>query len=136
MTDYKIAAQMLDLPEKLIWRMHRQGIIANPLLDEELKGLMMISNIWRSTWFLRMALAGFSQARRKELFLKPELTRVERYILKCYLNAPKGTRLHTKGIIATVEHYLRVKVTPQQVKRVRSMAYEIRRGRRLDPDGG
>lgn len=132
MTDYKIAAQLLDLPEKLIWRMHRQGIIDNPLLDEELKGLMMISNIWRSAWFLRMALGGFSEARRKELFLKPELTRVERYILKCYLNAPKGKRLHTKYIIDNVEHYLGVKVALHQVRRIRSMAYEIRRGRRLD----
>ncbi|MDY0227854.1 MAG: hypothetical protein RBR38_13620 [Desulfomicrobium apsheronum] len=136
MTNYKVAAQLLDVPEKLIWRMHRQGIIANPLLDEELKGLMMISNIWRSAWFLRMALGGFSEARRKELFLKPELTRVERYILKCYLNAPKGKRLHIKYIIDNVEHYLGVKVAPHQVKRIRSMAYEIRRGRRFDPDGG
>ena len=88
MTDYKIAAQLLDLPEKLIWRMHRQGIIDNPLLDEELKGLMMISNIWRSAWFLRMALGGFSEARRKVFFLTPELTRVARYILMCYLTPP------------------------------------------------
>jgi hypothetical protein len=27
-------------------------------------------------------------------------------------------------------------VAPHQVRRIRAMAYEIRRGRRLDPDGG
>lgn len=111
------------------------GIIANPLPDDELRWLAMISAIWRTEWFLRMALAGYSHARRMDLILKPELNRVERYILKCYLNAPEGERIHTKNIIGLVEHYLSVKVTSQQVKRIRSMAYEIRRGRRLDPSG-
>jgi len=96
----------------------------------------MIGCIWRSAWFLRMALGGFSEARRKELFLKPKLPRVERHILKCYPNAPKGTRLQAKYIIDNVEHYLGVKVALHQVRHIRPMAYEIRRGRRLDPDGG
>lgn len=136
MTDYKVAAQLLDVPEKLIWKMHRAGIIANPLPDDEVRGLAMLSAIWRTEWFLRMALAGYSHARRMDLILKPELTRVERYILKCYLNAPEGERILTRDIIGRVEHYLGAKATPKQVHRIRSMAYEIRRGRRLDPTGG
>jgi len=52
---------------------------ANPLQDQELAALRMTTHIWRSAWFLRMALSGFSHARRLELFLKPELNRVERY---------------------------------------------------------
>lgn len=136
MTDFKNGAQLAGVPEKMIWKMHRMGLVANSLRDQELAALRMISYIWRSAWFLRMALSGFSHARRMELFLKPELNRVERYILKCYLNAPVGQRVHTEDIIGRVEHYLSVKVTPQQVKRIRSMAYEIRRGRRLDPTSG
>lgn len=135
MTDFKNGAQLADVPERMIWKMHRMGLVANPLRDQELAALRMISTIWRSAWFLRMALSDFSHARRMELILKPELNRVERYILKCYLNVPEGQRVRTEDIIDRVEHYLSVKVTPQQVKRIRSMAYEIRRGRRLDPSG-
>lgn len=49
---------------------------------------------------------------------------------------PEGERILPRSIIGRVEHYLGAKVTPKQVRRIRSMAYEIRRGRRLDPTGG
>lgn len=67
--------------------------------------------------------------------MKPELTRVERYMLKCYLNLGEGKRLHTAEVIELVKSYLGVTVTEKQVRKIRSMAYEIRRGRRLDPSG-
>ncbi len=82
-----------------------------------------------------MALAEYSHARRLELIQKPELTRVERYVLKCYLNAKEGERIQTNHIIALVEHYLKVRISATQVHRIRAMAYEIRRGRRLDLPG-
>lgn len=132
MTDYKTAAQLTSVPEKLLWKMHREGIIDNPLPDNELRGVAIISYIWRKEWFLRMALADYSHARRLDLIQKPELTRVERYILKCYLNTKEGDRILTCNIIDRVEHYLKAKVTQKQVHRIRSIAYEIRRGRRLD----
>lgn len=132
-TDVKDAAQLTNLPVKLLWKMHREGLIGNPIEDSDLRGVAMISHIWRREWFLRMALAEFSHDRRLELIQKPELTRVERYVLKCYLNAKEGERIQTRDIIGRVEHYLNARVTVKQVQRIRAMAYEIRRGRRLDP---
>jgi len=129
----KAAAELTNLPPKLLWRLCREGIICNPVADMDLRGLAMISQIWRREWFLRMALAEFSQTRREELIQKPELTRVERYVLKCYLNAKDGERIQTRNIIALVEHYLNARVSTKQVHRIRAMAYEIRRGRRLNP---
>ncbi len=134
-TDLKDAAELTDLPIKLLWRLHREGIIGNPIEDRELRGLAIIRDIWRKEWFLRMALAEYSHARRLELIQKPELTRVERYVLKCYLNAKEGERIQTRHIIALVEHYLKVRISATQVHRIRAMAYEIRRGRRLDLPG-
>lgn len=132
-TDYKEAASLVNIPEKLLWKMHREGIIGNPVEDRDLRGLAIISDIWRREWFLRMALADFSHARRLELIQKPELTRVERYVLKCYLNAKEGERIQTRDIIGRVEHYLHARISEKQVRRIRAMAYEIRRGRRPAP---
>ncbi len=135
-TDLKIAAQLTNLPVKLLWKMHREGIIGNPVEDGDLRGVAMISDIWRREWFLRMALGEFSHARRMELIQKPELTRVERYVLKCYLNAKKGERIQVRDIIGRVDHYLNARISEKQIERIRAMAYEIRRGRRLNPQEG
>lgn len=132
--DVKAAAELTNLPAKLLWKMCREGIICNPVTDMDLRGLAMISQIWRREWFLRMALAEFSQTRREELIRKPELNRVERYyVLTCYLNAREGERIQARDIIARVKHYLNAPVSTRQVHRIRAMAYEIRRGRRLNP---
>jgi len=56
-------------------------------------------------------------------------------MLKCYLNLGEGKRLHTTEVITLVKNYLGVTVTEKQVRKIRTMAYEIRRGRRLDPSG-
>ena len=93
----------------------------------------MIRDVWHREWFLRMALSYFSHARRLELIQKPELTRVERYILKFYLNAREGERIGIIDVISLVDHFFKTKVTPKQVRRIRSMAYEIRRGRSSEP---
>lgn len=132
-TDVKAAAELTNLPPKLLWRLCREGIICNPVEDRDLRGLAIISDIWRKEWFLRIALAEFSQTRREELIRKPELNRVERYVLTCYLNAKEGERIQTRVIIDRVKHYLGAPVSAKQVHRVRAMAYEIRRGRRLNP---
>lgn len=133
MTDVQAAAELTNLPAKLLWKMCREGIICDPVADMDLRGLAMISQVWRREWFLRMALAEFSQARREELIRKPELNRVERYVLTCYLNAREGERIQTRDIIARVKHYLDAPVSAKQVHCIRAMAYEIRRGRRLNP---
>lgn len=131
--DLKAAAELTNLPAKLLWKMCREGIICNPVADMDLRGLAIISQVWRREWFLRMALAEFSQTRREELIRKPELNRAERYVLTCYLNAKEGERIQTRDIIARVKHYLNAPVSTKQVQRIRAMAYEIRRGRRLNP---
>jgi len=132
-TEVKDAAQLTNLPTKLLWKMVREGVIGDPVADMDLRGLAIISDIWRREWFLRMALAEFSQTRREELIRKPELNRVERYVLTCYLNAKEGERIQTGVIIDRVKHYLNAPVSTKQVHRIRAMAYEIRRGRRLNP---
>jgi len=135
MTDLRVAVIMFTIPSKFIWQLHRRGIIGNPVSVEEIKGLAILGVVWGKTWFLRPQIARYSEARRRELFFKPELTKAERYILKCYLGIEEGKRLHSKEVIGRVKLYLGATVTEKQIQKIRSVAYEIRRGRRLGPSG-
>jgi len=131
--DFETVVALTDLPMKLLRKMHREFLIEEPVSDMELRGLAMIRDVWHTEWFLRMALGYFSHARRLDLIQKPELTRVERYILKVYLNAKEDERIAIADIIGLVDHFFKTKVTPKQVRRIRSMAYEVRRGRSSEP---
>lgn len=132
-TPIKDAAQLVNLPLKVLYRLRKDGVIGDPVSDADLRGLAMIGQIWGQVWYIRCMMSGLSQAYRRKIFLEPEMSRAERYALSCYLNAKSRERILVKDIIGKVKHYLNVTLTEQQVAKVREIAYDIRRGRRLDP---
>lgn len=132
-TPIRDAAQLVDLPAKALLRLKKDGIIGDPVSDADMRGLAMIRHIWGHVWFIRCMLAPLSLAYRRKICLEPELSRAERYALTCYLNAKPEERIQVKDIIGKVKHYLNATLTEEQVARVRVIAYDIRRGRRLDP---
>ncbi len=132
-TPIRDAAQLVNLPLKVLYRLRADGVIGDPVADVDLRGLAMIRHIWGQVWYLRCMISPLSQAYRRKIFLEPEMSRAERYALTCYLNAKSGERVFVKDIIGKVKHYLNVSLSEQQVAKVREVAYDIRRGRRLDP---
>lgn len=131
-TPIKTAAQLVDLPEIVLSRLHRDGVIGDPVSNEDLRGLAILGHIWGKPWYARRMLSPLSKDYRRKLLVEPDLSRAERYALSCYLNAEEGSRIFVKDIIGRVKHYLGVKLSEEQVEKVRSIAYEIRRGKRLD----
>ena len=132
-TPIKEAAKLVNLPLKVLYRLRMDGIICDPVSDADLRGLAMIGQIWGQVWYIRNMLSPLSQAYRRKICLEPEMSRAERYALSCYLNAKQGERIQVKEVIGKVKHYLNTALTEQQVAKVREIAYDIRRGRRLDP---
>ena len=132
-TPIKDAAKLVNLPLKVLYRLRMDGIICDPVSDADLRGLAMIGQIWGQVWYIRNMLSPLSQAYRRKICLEPEMSRAERYALSCYLNAKQGERIQVKDVIGKVKHYLNTSLTEQQVAKVREIAYDIRRGRRLDP---
>ena len=132
-TPIKEAAKLVNLPLKVLYRLRMDGIICDPVSDADLRGLAMIGQIWGQVWYIRNMLSPLSQAYRRKICLEPEMSRAERYALSCYLNAKQGERIQVKDVIGKVKHYLNTALTEQQVAKVREIAYDIRRGRRLDP---
>ncbi len=132
-TPIKDAAQLVNLPLKVLYQLKRDGIICDPVSDADLRGLAMISEIWGKVWYVRSMMSPLPQSYRRKICLEPDISRAERYALSCYLNAKQGERIHVKDVIGKVKHYLKAPLTEQQVTKVREIAYDIRRGRRLDP---
>jgi hypothetical protein len=132
-TPIRDAAQLVNLPLKVLYRLRTDGVIGDPVADADLRGLAMMGHIWGQVWYIRCMISPLSQAYRRKIFLEPEMSRAERYALTCYLNAKSGERVFVKDIIGKVKHYLNVNLSEQQVAKVREVAYDIRRGRRLDP---
>lgn len=132
-TPIKDAAQLVNLPLKVLYQLKRDGIICDPVSDADLRGLAMISEIWGKVWYVRNIMSPLPQAYRRKICLEPDISRAERYALSCYLNAKQGERIHVKDVIGKVKHYLKTPLTEEQVTKVREIAYDIRRGRRLDP---
>lgn len=132
-TPIRDAAQLVNLPLKVLYRLRADGVIGDPVSDADLRGLAMIGHMWGQVWYIRNMMSRLSQAYRRKIFLEPEMSRAERYALSCYLNAKPGERILVKDIIGKVKHYLHTSLTEQQVAKVREIAYDIRRGRRLDP---
>jgi hypothetical protein len=132
-TPIKDAAQLVNLPLKVLYQLKRDGIICDPVPDADLRGLAMISQIWGKVWYVRHMMSPLPQVYRRKICLEPDISRAERYALSCYLNAKEGERIHVKDVIGKVRHYLKTSLTEEQVTKVREIAYDIRRGRRLDP---
>ena len=126
----KDAASLVGLEPKVLWQLHREGIIANPLCPEEIKGLSILAAIWGKEWYVRRQAQMLRPAKRRAVLMAPELDRVDRYILRCYLNLPKGKRLQAEDVQAKVEKYLGIQVAEEKIFKVREIAYDLRQGRR------
>lgn len=81
----KEAGLLVGINPRVLWQLHRDGIIGNPLSAEEVKGLTILSATWGKEWYVRQQAQTLRPARRKAVMLAPELDRVDRYILRCYL---------------------------------------------------
>ena len=134
-TSIKDAAQLVGLPLKVLYKLRKDGVIEDPVADNDMRGLAMLGSIWGRVWYIRAMMAPLSMEYRRKICLEPEMSRAERYALTCYLNAKDGERIQLREIIGRVRHYLNVTLSEEQILKVREYAYDVRRGRRQDPRG-
>lgn len=132
-TPIKDAAHLVNLPQRVLYRLNKDGIIGDPVSDADLRGVAILAQIWGKVWYIRSMMSPLPMDYRRNLWLTPDLSGPERYALSCYLNAKPGERILVKDIVGRVKHYLKATLSDEQVIKVREIAYDIRRGRRLDP---
>ncbi|ORJ57481.1 hypothetical protein [Geothermobacter hydrogeniphilus] len=131
----KEAAELVGLPRSIVERLHQDGIIDNPVTDHDLKGLVIVAFIRGRVWYLKRLMARLPKRVRRKIAGESHLTRVESYILSCYMNARPGQRVSVDDVMQRVNHFLGAKVTRKQVIKIRSIAYELRRKRAEKSNG-
>ena len=98
-TPIKDAAHLVNLPQRVLYRLKKDGIIGDPVSDADLRGVAILAQIWGKAWYIRSMMSSLSMASRRKLCLTPDLSGPERYALSCYLNAKQGERILVKDII-------------------------------------
>lgn len=124
------AATMIRLPLRLLRLLQKDGVIGETLSNEEIKGLAILEAMWGREAYAREFARQLRPARRKALLHTVDLDRVDRYILRCYLNLEEGDRLPVQEVINRIQKYLGFRVAPDKVRRVRQIAYDVRQGKR------
>jgi hypothetical protein len=112
--------------------MHKDGIIGEFLTEEDFQMLTPLAATWGRIWYVREQLRHFTPSERKKMAETPDLDRVDRYILACYLNMKPGKRLFLEDIQAKVKKYLGAEISEKKIIRMRQLAYNVRRGHRTE----
>ena len=107
----KEAAELVDLPRSIVERLHKDGMIDDPVSDYDLKGLAIISFVRGRIWYLRRFLAPLPKHYKQKIIDEGDLSRAERYALSCYLNAEPGERILAEDVIQRVQYHLNVRLT-------------------------
>jgi len=128
----KEAAELIGIPKSIVERLHADGLISDPVEPVDLRGLMIVEHMRGSVWYLKRLMAPLSKRKRPKLVSEGDLSRVESYVLGCYLNAKPGERFSIQEMVQRVRHYYRVNMSREDVKRIRNMAYERRRRRKAE----
>ncbi len=127
----KEAAELVDLPRSIVERLHKDGMIDDPVSDYDLKGLAIIAFVRGRIWYLRRLLAPLPKHYKQKIIDEGDLSRAERYALSCYLNAEPGERILAEDVIQRVQYHLNVRLTKKQIIKIRARAYDVRRKRQM-----
>lgn len=98
-------AKLVDLPVKVVGRLQDTGVLHRPINCGDFDFLKTLRQIWGNAFLLRCQLTNFSESRRKDLILRPNLTsKWERWVYGRYFFRPlyydhNGNRVNPEGRI-------------------------------------
>lgn len=124
------AANILGLPKAALNALVSRGLIHVELDEAEVKALAILSRIWGDDHFLKMQLSGKRKNKRYELALFPQYSTAELFILKLYLRSKEGEKLSVEQVQNLSLAYLQFKLPRPLIKKMRSVAYNLRRSER------
>ncbi len=120
-------SRLLKIPQKLIHRLVKEGLIHDPIRDDELKALEILARIYGSDWYIRVLVSRINQKRRTKILRTASFSKGERFALSLYQNAEPGRRLPIDYIITTVKNFTNDSLTKGQVIKVRRHFYYQKR---------
>ena len=114
------AAQFTPIPQDAILRLVQKGIITLPPKPEHLPIIEALKEVWGDEWYMRNMVAKVRKRDREMLVHFPLLGRVDKYVLKIYLN--KKSRITVEGIQAKIKKSYGTNYPAEKIIAIRNMA--------------
>ena len=116
LTDF--ARQSL-IPRKVLFYLHRQQLIQDPLSRDDLLGLRLLEQVWGNKEIMRPQLNRMSLQTRQSFLRTVSLnTKWERYAYSRFYNGKPGARLSVRLVVDEIQTTFRFQLTKAQLRRV------------------
>ena len=111
-------------------RLVEDGIVAVPFTEHDRYFMSFLSRIWKDEWYVAQMNKSFTVDKRAMMLAFPDFGKIERYILSSYLNLKPGMKLSIKEVTRRIRLYFKLDYPPAKIRRVRQIAYNLRRQER------
>jgi len=112
---------------KVMRRLLQDNIITFPLDESDQRLLSSLSHIWRHDWYVAQMNKSFRPDKRAAMLAFPEFGKIERYILSTYLNLKPRMKVSVTEMADRIQEFFEVEYPLSKIKRVRQVAYNLRR---------
>jgi hypothetical protein len=114
------AAQFSPIPEDVIMRLVRKGIISLPPKPEQQPVFEVLKEVWGDDWYMRNMVSKVRKRDREMLVYFPLLGRVEKYVLNIYLNDKK--RIMVEDVQAKIKKSYGTTFPRERILAIRNIA--------------
>ena len=118
------------VPRIVLERLAKDGIVSTPLSQHDRVFLSALCRIWKDDWYVTQMNKSFPVYKRAVMLAFPDFGKIDRYILSSYLNLKPGMKISVKEMIRRIRLHFRVEYQATKVRRVRQIAYNLRRQER------
>lgn len=126
-------SQHSPIPKKVLLMLNREGILKNPLCEDNLIGLQLLEKVWGKKEVLRPQLSRMRYKVRLSFLRTVDLaSKWERYAYSRFRNQEPGTQLSMRQVIEELQATYLFKLSKQQIKRVEAIRKRARMARNRD----
>lgn len=115
------------ISRKVLRRLARDGIITFPLSEADQRLMSALCRIWTSEWYVAQMNKAFRLDKRAVMLAFPEFGKIDRYVLSTFLNLKPQEKLSVRKIAERIRKFFHVDYSDDDIKRIRQIAYNLRR---------
>lgn len=119
---------------KALKRMVDEGLLSEPLNEEDQHALSVLSQLWSDEWYVAQMNMSFKPNKRALMLAFPNFGKIERYILNSYLpnEHKKKSRVSVHEVSVRLRDHFHINYPEFKIKRIRQIAYNMLRNTRGD----
>lgn len=121
------------IPGKVFRRLAADGIIAVPLSESDQQVMAAHCRIWTSEWYVAQMNKSFDLDKRAVMLAFPNFGKIDRYVLSSYLNLKPEEKISVRKMAERIRKFFQLEYPEVDIKRIRQIAYNLRRKSRDAP---